>query len=67
MVRSQSTVQGLLQVEVKKNTQYNVFDKKYWVGIPYMTVSRIVSGPTHETALAAGKDLGRRPNREYFQ
>jgi hypothetical protein len=38
---------------------------KYWLG--YMTVSRIVSGPTHETALAAGKDLGRRPKREYFQ
>jgi uncharacterized membrane protein len=31
-----------------------------------MTVFRIVSGPTHETALAAGKDLGRRPKREYY-
>jgi hypothetical protein len=67
VVRSQSTVEGLLQVEILKNTQYNVFDLKYWVGIPYMTVSRIVSGPMHETAVAAGKDLGRRSNREYFQ
>jgi hypothetical protein len=33
-----------------------------------MTVSRIVSGPTHEKALAVGKDLGGRSrNREYFQ
>jgi hypothetical protein len=31
-----------------------------------MTVSRIVGGPTHETGLTAGKDLGRRPNLEYF-
>jgi hypothetical protein len=65
-VRSQSTVQGLLQVEILKikKKKNNVFDLKYWVGIPYMT---IVSGPTHETAVATGKDLGRRPNREYFQ
>jgi hypothetical protein len=36
------------------------------MGIPYMTVSRIVSGPTHETALAAGKDLGRTPESGIF-